>query len=109
MKYTMADYHLPSLQKVESRDAMEKQGRKDWGVAPNVEVELRSDEFRKMIEVQRNNDVLVKAGRHNANNDIKKHTIEETLAADTQLAVGLLIVRSKLLQVETPIPAQLQN
>jgi carboxyl-terminal processing protease len=109
LKYTMADYHLPSNQKVESRDAMEKQGRKDWGVAPNVEVKLRSDEFRKMIEVQRNNDVLVKAGRDNANNDIKKHTIEETLAADTQLAVGLLIVRSKLLQVETPIPAQLQN
>ena len=109
LKYTMAYYHLPSGQRVESRDAMEKQGKKDWGVGPNVEVELRSDEIKKMIEVQRNNDVLVKADHDNNNHNFTKHTIEETLAADPQLAVGLLIVRSQLIQAETPAQARLNN
>ena len=109
LKYTMAYYHLPSGQRVESKDAMEKLGRTDWGVAPHVEVELRSDELKKMIEVQRDNDVLVKANHEDNGDDFKKRTIEETLAADPQLAVGLLIVQSKLIQDETLAQAQAVN
>jgi carboxyl-terminal processing protease len=106
LKYTMAHYHLPSDQRVESRDAMKKQGRNDWGVGPNVEVKLTSDEVKKMIEVQRDNDVLVQADHDYANDKPRKHTVEETLAADPQLAVGLLIIRSKLIQAEAPALAQ---
>jgi carboxyl-terminal processing protease len=109
LKYTMAYYHLPSGQRVESRVEMEKLDRKDWGVAPNVEVDLRSDELKKMIEVQRHNDVLVKADHDNTNDNFEKHTIEETLAADPQLAVGLLIIQSKLIQDETLAQAHLVN
>jgi C-terminal processing protease CtpA/Prc len=106
LKYTMAHYHLPSDQRVESRDAMKKQGRNDWGVGPNVEVKLTSDEVKKMIEVQRDNDVLVQANHDYVNDKPRKHTVEETLAADPQLAVGLLIIRSKLIQAEAPALAQ---
>ena len=109
LKYTMAYYHLPSGRKVESQDAMEKKGRKDWGVAPNVDVDLRSNEFKEMLEVQRHNDVLVKADHEDANEDFKKHTIEETLASDPQMAVGLLVVRSKLIEAATLARAQLNN
>jgi len=109
LKYTMAYYHLPSGQRVESKDAMEKLGRKDWGVTPHVKVELRSDETKKMIEVQRDNDVLFKANHESNGDDFKKRTIEETLAADPQLAVGLLIVQSKLIQDETLMQAQAVN
>jgi len=109
LKYTQAYYHLPSGQRVESRDAMEKLGRKDWGVGPNIEVDLRSDELKKLAEVQRHNDVLVKADHEGANGNFKKHTVEETLAADSQLAVGLLAIRSKLIQAETLARAQLNN
>jgi len=110
LKYTMAYYHLPSGQRVESRGAMEKLDRKDWGVAPDVDVELRSDELKKMMEVQRDNDVLVKANHNGTNDDsFKKRTIEETLAADPQLAVGLLIIQSKLIQDETLAQAHLVN
>ncbi len=98
LKYTMAYYHLPSGQRVESKKAVEKEGRKDWGIGPDVKVELRSDELKKMFEVQRSNDVLVKADHDDADKSVNKATIEETLVADPQLAVGLLIVRSKLLQ-----------
>ncbi|HUT45666.1 MAG TPA: S41 family peptidase [Sedimentisphaerales bacterium] len=109
LKYTMAYYYLPSGQRVESRNEMEKLDRKDWGVAPDVEVELRSDELKKMMEIQRDNDVLVKAKHDGTNDDFKKRTIEETLAADPQLAVGLLIIQSKLIQDETLAQAHLVN
>ena len=59
LKYTMAYYHLPSGQRVKSREEVEKEGRKDWGVGPDVEVSLTSDELRQMLEAQRDNDVLV--------------------------------------------------
>ncbi len=101
MKYTMAYYHLPSGQRVESKDAVKEKGRDDWGVGPDVEVKLTSDELKKMFEVQRSNDVLVRAGHDDDDKAVEKHTIEETLAADPQLAVGLLVVRSKLLQDRT--------
>ncbi len=109
LKYTMAHYHLPSGQRVESREEAEKEGTKNWGVAPNVEVKLRSDELKKMLEAQRHNDVLVKSDHDNANHDFTKHTIEETLAADPQLALALLVVRSKLLEAETLASARMSN
>jgi len=101
LKYAMAYYHLPSGQRVESQDAMKKRGRSDWGVGPNVEVKLGSgaflsDEERKMSEVQRDNDVLVKADHDTGAAPLKKHTVEETFEADPQLAVGILVIKSKL-------------
>jgi carboxyl-terminal processing protease len=101
LKYTMAHYFLPSGQRVESKDDVKKEDRKDWGVGPDVKVELRSDEIKKMFEVQRSNDVLVRADHDAADKSVKKATIEETLESDSQLAVGLLIIRSKLLQAQT--------
>ena len=98
LKYTMAHYHLPSGQKVESREAVTKEGRRDWGVGPDVRVDLISDELQKMIEVQRDNDVLFQADHEMTDDAVKKHSIEETLAADRQLAVGLLVIKSKLIQ-----------
>ncbi len=106
LKYTMAHYHLPSDQRVESREAMEKLGRTDWGVGPDVEVKLSSDEIKQMIDIQRDNDVLVQADHDNNNNKTRKHTAEETLATDPQLAIGLLVVRSKLIESEVPALAQ---
>jgi carboxyl-terminal processing protease len=100
LKYTMAYYHLPSGQRVESREAMEKQGREDWGVGPDVEVKLTSSELKKMLEVERDNSVLTKADHDNTKGELKKYTIEETLAADPQLAVGLLIVKCKLTEAK---------
>jgi len=100
LKYTMAYYHLPSGQRVESREEMKKQGRENWGVSPDIVVELSSDELKEMIDVQRANDVLVRADHDDTNDAVKKHTFEETLASDRQLAVGLLVVRSKLVQAK---------
>jgi carboxyl-terminal processing protease len=100
LKYTMAYYYLPSNQRVESQEAIKEQGRKDWGVGPNVEVLLTSEEIKKMIDVQRDNDVLVQSDRNTTSREIKKHTFEETLAADPQLAIGLLVIKTKLIQAD---------
>ncbi len=100
LKYTMAYYHLPSGQRVESREEAKKQGNNDWGVGPNIVVDLTSEEIKKMIDVQRDNDVLVRADHDDAKDAVKKHTLQETLESDMQLAVGLLVVRSKLVQAE---------
>ena len=98
LKYTMAYYHLPSGQRVKSRDAVEKEGRKDWGVGPDVEVKLTSEELKKMLDVQRDNDVLVQANRTDNGTSLNKHSIDETLEADPQLAVGLLVVKAQTLK-----------
>ncbi len=106
LKYTIAYYLLPSGQRVKSREEVEgsrkvgsqRQGTADWGVGPNVEIDLTNDELKKMLDVQRDNEVLVQADRSDGRTSPARHTIEESLAADPQLAVGLLIVKTKLTQ-----------
>ena len=98
LKYTMAYYHLPSGQRVESRSDMKKQDREDWGITPDIEIRLRSDEMKKMIDVQRDNDVLVQANMAGQHKSLKKRGLEETLESDPQLAAALLIMKSKLIQ-----------
>jgi carboxyl-terminal processing protease len=101
LKYTMAYYHLPSGQRVKSRDEVEKEGRKDWGVGPDVEVNLTSDEIRQMLETQRKNDVLAQMHREAGKGAVTRRTVEETLRADPQLAVGLLVAKTKLIESGT--------
>jgi carboxyl-terminal processing protease len=101
LKYTMAYYHLPSGQRVKSREEVEKEGRKDWGVGPDVEVNLTSDEVRQMLETQRNNDVLAQTRRETGKGAVTRRTVEETLRADPQLAVGLLVAKTKLVETGT--------
>ncbi|MHC4113748.1 MAG: S41 family peptidase [Planctomycetota bacterium] len=97
LKYTMAYYHLPSGQRVENREVMKKRGSREWGVAPNIELKLRNDELIKLADIRRNNDVLVKIG-HNSGEPLKKHTAEELLAVDPQLAVGVLVLKAKQIE-----------
>ena len=97
IKYTIAYYHLPSDQQVKNRYQMEKLGRDDWGVAPDVEVEMLSNEIKDMIDIQRGNDVLTRTD-HGANGgSSERHTLQETLQADPQLSIGLLVLQSKLI------------
>ncbi len=100
LKYTMAYYHLPSGQRVNSRSDMEKAGRKDWGVTPDVKVSLRSDELRKLIAIQRDNAVLVQANHTEAHDAAKKHSAKEVIEADAQLAAGILVIKVKQIELQ---------
>lgn len=98
LKYTMAYYHLPSDQRVKNRYVMEKLGRKDWGIAPDVEVKLTSAEEKKRSEMQWSNDILVKADHDMSARPVKRYSINETLRADPQLQAGLLVLQAKMIQ-----------
>ncbi len=104
LKYTMAYYYLPSDQPVKNRHVMEKIGRKDWGVAPNVEVELKLNELQEMIDVQRSNDVLAKAD-HDQSNPVKRYSLAETLKSDPQLEVGILVLKAGMIQAGIDLPS----
>ena len=95
----MAYYHLPSNQRVKNRYEMEKQGRKDWGIAPDVEVEMTSEEIKKHREIQWSNDVLAKAGHVDKDGKpVKRYTAEETIAGDPQMRVALMVAKSKIIK-----------
>jgi len=98
LKYTMANWYLPSGQKIMSQEEAKKEGKSDWGVGPDVTVPLRSDEFRKMFEMQRDNDVLVNVGHNDANSPMKKYTIEQAIDADPQLSTAILVLKSKIIR-----------
>jgi len=100
LKYTMAYYHLPSDQRVKNRYIMEKLGRKDWGIDPDVEVkvELRTEEGQNMLKIQEANEVLVKADHDEQLNPVKRYSLQETIESDPQMAIGLLVLKSKIIQ-----------
>jgi len=97
LKYTAAYYHLPSGQRVESRNLVDKSGGKDWGILPNVNVELRSNEVREMADVQKTNELVVIIGQENALSSLNRYSSRETINADPQLAIGLLVLKSKII------------
>jgi len=101
LKYTMARYYLPSGQPVESQQEAKKQGRKNWGVGPDVEVKLNAEELKNMMEVQRENDVLSRSDHKTNGSALKKHTLEETLKSDPQLEVGILVLKTQLIERES--------
>ncbi|MHC4594865.1 MAG: S41 family peptidase [Planctomycetota bacterium] len=100
LKYTAAYYHLPSGQRIENREVVKKRSGKNWGISPNPNVELRTDELRRLTDVQKANELLVKAD-HNNNNAFsrpKQYSSQETIDADPQLAIGLLVLKSKMIR-----------
>ena len=96
-RFTTAYYHLPSGQPVKNRYVAEREGRKDWGIQPDVEVALRPDEEDHMFKLQRANEVLTSA-EHDPNEPPQRYTLEETIQADPQLAVGMLVIKSQLIR-----------
>ena len=96
LKYTIAYYHLPSNQPVESRYQLQREDRKDWGIAPDVEVKMRSNEVKKMIDIQRHNDVLARMDHEANGGSMERHVLAEILQADPQLSIGLLVMHGKL-------------
>ena len=97
LKYTTAYYYLPSGQKIKSRSTDKKINDEDWGVLPDVNVKLRSDELRKIAKMQRANESAVN-GRLNDAAEVQRFSGRETIDADPQLATGILVLKSKMIQ-----------
>ena len=97
LKYTTAYYYLPSGQKIKNRHTDTKLSSKDWGVLPDVNVKLRSDELRNMAKMQRADELTVKGGFNNGSN-VQRFSSRETIDADPQLATGILVLKSKMIE-----------
>jgi carboxyl-terminal processing protease len=97
MKYTAAYYYLPSGQNIKSREMATKLDRDDWGITPCVQVNLRNDERRQMAEVHKANG-LMKKDDVDDSSDIQRFSNRETIDADPQLAIGLLVLKSKMVE-----------
>ena len=89
------------------RNAVKKQGRKDWGIGPDIEVKLTKEEIIKMVDVQWENMILVRADHDIEAEPLKKHSAKDAIAADPQLAVALFVLRAKLVQQERSATAKL--
>jgi len=99
LKFTMATYHLPSGQKVEKQQAVKKHGGDDWGIAPDIEVKLSIDELKKITNVQKVNEAMDRSNLVNFHNSVRRYSAQESINADPQLAIGLLALKSKIVQV----------
>ncbi len=95
LKYTAAYYHLPSGRRVESRNSAGTTGEKNWGISPNVSVELRSNELQEIANAQKANELVEITGQEDV---FKRYSSQETVDTDPQLAIGLLILKSKMIQ-----------
>ncbi len=98
LKYTMAYYHLPSGQRVNDCWAQKKQNKKDWGIMPTIKVAMTNDEMRKMLEIERDNDVLAAADHNDNGTKLKRHDLQETLTSDYQLEVAILAAKAKIIE-----------
>lgn len=98
LKYTMAYYHLPSGQRVNDRWAQQKLGKKDWGIMPSVKVEMTNDEIKKLLDIERDNDVLAGLDHDQNKTKLKRHELQETLKADYQLETAILVNKAKLVE-----------
>ncbi|MCJ7730421.1 MAG: hypothetical protein MUO27_11170, partial [Sedimentisphaerales bacterium] len=88
----------PDGSKVKDRFTEEKLGKKDWGIMPNIKVELYGNEIRKLLDVQRDNDVLASANHDENKSKLIRHNLDDTLQTDPQLAVAVLAAKAKLIE-----------
>ncbi|HEX2972042.1 MAG TPA: S41 family peptidase, partial [Tepidisphaeraceae bacterium] len=92
LKLTTSHYYLPN-----GKCIHREENSKEWGVDPDVVVEMTPEQIRASIEARQEFDVLREAQKNAAtpttNNSDKK---KEPLAADAQLSAALLLMRLQL-------------
>jgi carboxyl-terminal processing protease len=96
-KMTTSFYHLPSGQPVKNRYLAEKSGDKNWGIQPDILVDLLPNERNKRFMIEQANRILT-GKYHDPNSLPDTHSIQETIHADPQLAVGMIVLKSELIR-----------
>jgi carboxyl-terminal processing protease len=99
LKYTAAYYHLPSGQRVESRDRIRRRpDAENWGILPDVNVKLQSDELCQTAKVHKANEFIINVSHNNASCKATQYSSKKTINTDPQLAIGLLVLKSKMIR-----------
>jgi len=95
MKMTIAYYYLPSNRRVH-HDLKDKTD-KDYGVQPDVIVELTGDQIQQMRKVRRAAETLHRNDQPESAQTWKVFSPQDILAEDAQLSVALLCLQADLL------------
>ena len=92
LKLTTAYYYLPSGRLLHKRN-----GQKDWGVDPHVQVRITPMQMKRWLEMRRKTDLLT---------DVPEEKLVEDLIkqydADLQLSTAVLLLRLKRLNESKP-------
>ncbi len=102
LKYTMAYYRLPSGQTVESMEMAKKAHTDNWGIMPDIEIKLNTEEYKKLVNVQKSNGAL-RGDSNNVSGGMECYSIQDTIDADPQLAIGLLVLKGKIAHINHAI------
>lgn len=97
LKFTTAFYYLPDGSPVRNRYQAQRENRTDWGIAPTVEVELKSGEIKTLLEFRRK--LSEKTGPDVQHGDL--------FAADPQLSTAVTVLKARMLrqgQISLPAP-----
>ncbi len=105
MKMTIAYYYLPSNRKVH-RNIKDK-NHKDYGVEPDIKVELTSKQIGKRYEVKRNATIL-RLNDNRSSEDVKTITSQELIDSDPQLQMAILSLKADMLaqKIDQSMPGE---
>jgi len=92
LKLTTAYYYLPSGRLLHKRN-----GEKDWGVDPDVEVSITPKQMRRWLDVRRKTDLLTEAEPEELNEDLAKQ-----YDADLQLNTAVLLLKLRQMRQLRP-------
>jgi carboxyl-terminal processing protease len=96
LKYTGAFYHMPSGKRVISRYEARGEGDTEWGMAPQVEIDLTDAEFERVRKWWRN---VGAAGAECGDRDhAEQYSIQDIIDADPQLAIALLAAEGMIVE-----------
>jgi carboxyl-terminal processing protease len=100
IKYTRGFYTLSGDRQVPNRYQLDRQGRRDWGLAPDVEVPLKDHQVSELARVQRQLQQLsgeaAQSGEEKLSEE-KMALLESLVRSDPQMATGLTILKAKIL------------
>lgn len=94
LKMTIAYYYLPSGRRVHK--GPKEHINPDYGVHPDVKVELAGKLLREWYEVTHEAGVLHRPGALNGDKEWKTYTAGEVLEKDPQLAIACICLRAQL-------------
>jgi len=100
LKNTIAYYYLPSGRRVH-RDPKDPTN-KDYGVEPDVNVELTGQQYRDVTLLRREAEVLRRTETQQEQDSAKTFTPDELLEGDPQLNVAFLCLKAKLIAQSIP-------
>jgi len=93
LKLTTAFYYLPS-----GRCLHRQNSAKDWGVDPDIEVELTPKQIKRWLDVRQKTDLLQEVGQEELTADLARQ-----YGADAQLRAAVLVLKLRQLQDARPV------